>query len=120
MASPTCTTACPAETRRSHGLGHLPSFTHRNVQAALDWLADAFGPRPRVVGQQPGGQIQHAAVAHGNGMVLIVSDRPAELHGSHTGKGWVYVAIDAHYQQAKRAGACASESGGRNGSVRRV
>ena len=37
-------------------------------------------------------------------MVLTVSERPAELHGSHTGKGWVYVAIDdidAHCQQAK-------------------
>ena len=41
-------------------------------------------------------------------MVLIEPERPEELHGSHTGKGWVYVAvddIDAHYEQARRAGA---------------
>ena len=53
-------------------------------------------------------------------MVLAESGRPAGLHGSRTGKGWVYVAIDARYQQARRAGAGASGSGGRNGSVRRV
>jgi len=30
-----------------------PSFTYRNVQTALDWLADAFGLRPpRVFGQR--------------------------------------------------------------------
>jgi uncharacterized glyoxalase superfamily protein PhnB len=28
-----------------------PSFTYRNVQTALDWLADAFGLRLRVFGQ---------------------------------------------------------------------
>jgi uncharacterized glyoxalase superfamily protein PhnB len=84
-----------------------PSFTYRDVQAALDWLAEAFGLRPSVFGQEPGGQIQHAAVAHGEGMVLIESERPEELHGSHTGRGWVYVAVDdpdAHYQRAKAAG----------------
>ena len=33
--------------------------------------------------------------------------RPEDLHGSHTGQGWVYIAVgdpDAHYQRAKAAG----------------
>jgi uncharacterized glyoxalase superfamily protein PhnB len=32
---------------------------------------------------------------------------PAELYGSHTGQGWVYIAVgdpDAHYQRAKATG----------------
>ena len=40
-------------------------------------------------------------------MVLIQSDRPSELHGTHLGLGWVYVAVDdieAHYERAKAAG----------------
>jgi uncharacterized glyoxalase superfamily protein PhnB len=40
-------------------------------------------------------------------MVLVESERPEDLHGSHTGHGWVYIAVgdlDAHYQRAKAAG----------------
>jgi uncharacterized glyoxalase superfamily protein PhnB len=39
-------------------------------------------------------------------MVLVESERPEELHGSHTGRGWIYVTVDdpdAHYQRAKAA-----------------
>lgn len=41
-------------------------------------------------------------------MVLVESERPDELHGSHTGRGWVYLAvndIDARCRKAKMAGA---------------
>jgi uncharacterized glyoxalase superfamily protein PhnB len=53
------------------------------------------------------GAINHAALLHGEGMVLVESERPEDLHGSHTGQGWVYIAAgdpDAHYQRAKAAG----------------
>jgi uncharacterized glyoxalase superfamily protein PhnB len=84
-----------------------PCFTYRDVKAALDWLVGAFDLEPRVFDEGAAGEIQHAAVAHRQGMVLIESERPKELHGSHTGKGWVYLAVDdldAHYQRASAAG----------------
>ncbi len=40
-------------------------------------------------------------------MVLIESERPEDLHGSHSGRGWAYVAVDdvdGHYERAKAAG----------------
>lgn len=83
-----------------------PALTYRDVAAAIDWLADAFGLEPRVLADSAG-KIEQAALLHGDGMVLIQSDRPSELHGTHLGLGWVYVAVDdieAHYERAKAAG----------------
>jgi uncharacterized glyoxalase superfamily protein PhnB len=85
-----------------------PCFTYRDVDAALEWLAEAFGLQPLVIHDQENEVIDRAAVTHGDGMVLIESERPQELHGSHAGKGWVYLAIqdvDAHYEHSKAAGA---------------
>ena|SRR5205085_6152995 len=67
----------------------------------------AFGLEPRIVAEEGTDTINHAAALHGEGMVLIESERPEDLHGSHTGQGWVYVAVDnvdTHYQRAKAAG----------------
>lgn len=44
----------------------------------------------------------------GTGVAVAQTDRPADLHGSHIGTDWTYVAIDdpdAHYQHALAAGA---------------
>jgi uncharacterized glyoxalase superfamily protein PhnB len=41
-------------------------------------------------------------------VTLVESERPEDLHGSHAGRGWIYIAvddIDAHYQRAKAADA---------------
>jgi hypothetical protein len=40
--------------------------------------------------------------------VLVQPDLPEELHGSHLGQGWVFVAVadaDAHFRHACGAGA---------------
>ena len=79
-----------------------PSLTYRDVGAALTWLAEAFGFETRVLDEAS------AIVRSGSRAVLIQTDRPEDLHGSHTGHGWVYVVvedIDAHYARAKSAGA---------------
>jgi uncharacterized glyoxalase superfamily protein PhnB len=79
-----------------------PSLTYRDVGAAVTWLADAFGFEAQVLDEVS------AVVRSGSGTVLIQTDRPEELHGSHIGRGWVYVVvddIDAHYARAKAAGA---------------
>ena len=54
------------------------------------------------------GALRHAALRHGEGLVLLQPDLPDELHGTHVGHGWVYVAVgdpDAHFERAKAAGA---------------
>jgi uncharacterized glyoxalase superfamily protein PhnB len=79
-----------------------PSLTYRDVGAALAWLAEAFGFETQVLDEVT------AIARSGSGAVLIQTDRPEDLHGSHTGRGWVYVVIDdvdAHYARAKAAGA---------------
>jgi uncharacterized glyoxalase superfamily protein PhnB len=79
-----------------------PSLTYRDVGAALAWLAEAFGFEGHVLDEVS------AIVRSGDGTALIQTDRPKDLHGSHIGRGWVYVVIDdidAHYARAKAAGA---------------
>jgi uncharacterized glyoxalase superfamily protein PhnB len=84
-----------------------PTLTYRNVNLALEWLGNAFGLEPRVFDEGDIEEIHHAALMHGDGMVLVESERPNELHGRHSGRGWVYVAvddIDGHYERARAAG----------------
>jgi uncharacterized glyoxalase superfamily protein PhnB len=45
---------------------------------------------------------------YADGMVMVKSERPDDLHCSHTGKGWIYQVVedaDSHYELAKAAGA---------------
>ncbi len=79
-----------------------PSLTYRDVGAALTWLAEAFGFEGHILDEVG------AIVRFGTGTVLIQLDRPEDLHGSHTGQGWVYVVIDdidAHYARGMLHGA---------------
>ncbi len=79
-----------------------PSLTYRDVGAALAWLEEAFGFEGHVLDDVG------AMVTYGGRVALLQLERPEDLHGSHTGQGWVYVVIDdadAHYQRAKDAGA---------------
>lgn len=79
-----------------------PSLTYRDIGAALAWLEEAFGFEGRVLDEVG------AMMTYRGGVVLIQLDRPKDLHGSHSGQGWVYVVIDdadAHYERAKAAGA---------------
>ena len=84
-----------------------PALTYRDVRAALAWAEAAFGLVPRIFGAGSE-DVVHAGLVHGDGMVLVERERPDELHGSHTGRAWVYVAVDdvdAHFRRAKAAGA---------------
>jgi uncharacterized glyoxalase superfamily protein PhnB len=85
-----------------------PSLTYRDVEAALEFLEQAFGFELEDVGRDPHGAIRHAALRYGEGVVLLQPDLPDELHGSHLGQGWVYVEVadpDAHFKRARAAGA---------------
>lgn len=84
------------------------ALTYRDITAAIAWLETAFGLERDFVDEGDDGQVHHAAVKHGGGMVLIECERPEDLHGSHTGKGWIYMVVvdaDRHYERAKAAGA---------------
>ena len=84
-----------------------PCLTYRDVAAALKWLADAFGVKPLVPDSEANEAVENAAVAHRAGIVLIAAERPEQLHDSHTGQGWVYLAvddIDGHHRRTKAAG----------------
>ena len=85
-----------------------PSLTYRDLEAALEFLEEAFGLEPEVLGTDEHGAIRHAAVRHGEGLVLLQPDLPDQLHGTHLGQGWVYVAVtdpDGHFERARAAGA---------------
>ncbi len=85
-----------------------PSLTYRDLEAALEFLEKAFGLEPEVLGTDEHGAIRHAAVRHGEGLVLLQPDLPDQLHGTHLGQGWVYVAVtdpDRHFERARAAGA---------------
>jgi uncharacterized glyoxalase superfamily protein PhnB len=85
-----------------------PSLTYRDLEAALGFLERAFGLEPEDVETDEQGAVRSAAVRHGDGRVLLQPDLPDELHGSHVGQGWVYVAVadpDAHCERARAAGA---------------
>src|SRR6266705_3180987 len=83
-----------------------PSLTYRDLEAALEFLEQAFGLEPEVLGADEQGAIRHAAVRHGEGLVLLQPDLPDQLHGTHLGQGWVYVAVtdpDGHFERARAA-----------------
>jgi uncharacterized glyoxalase superfamily protein PhnB len=85
-----------------------PSLTYRDLEAALEFLEKAFGLEPEVLGTDEHGAIRHAAVRHSEGLVLLQPDLPDQLHGTHLGQGWVYVAVtdpDSHFERARAAGA---------------
>ena len=88
------------------------ALTYTDVKAAIQWLGAAFGLEGHAVEEEgvegDGGQVHHAVLTSGGEMVLVESERPADLHGSHAGQGWIYMVVqdaDAHYERARAAGA---------------
>ncbi len=85
-----------------------PSLTYRDVEAALAFLTEAFGLTVDEIGRDTQGAVRSASLRYGNGRVLVQPDLPDELHGTHLGHGWVYIAVpdpDAHFARARDAGA---------------
>jgi uncharacterized glyoxalase superfamily protein PhnB len=86
-----------------------PSFRYEDAPAAIEWLQRAFGFEAEMVvdGEQEG-EVTHAQLRFGDGMIMLGSTRGDESD-SHVGRGWTYVAvegdIDAHHERARAAGA---------------
>ena len=77
-----------------------PFMRFADPDAALEWLARAFGFEELVVYRSDEGAVHHAEISLGPGIVMFGPGDPASQG--------VYVAVDdadAHYERAKAAGA---------------
>jgi len=85
----------------------VPVLRYRDTARAVDFLVDAFGFDRHAVHEGENGEIAHAELASGDGMVMLGPDRE-EPYGSRAGHGWTYLVVedaDAHCAQARSAGA---------------
>lgn len=95
----------------------IPTMRYEDAPAAIEWLCRAFGFRKHLVVPGERGQILHAQLAFGNGMIMLGSvanasawgeriAQPDEIGGRETQSPCVIVAdCEAHYARAKSAGA---------------
>ena len=101
----------------SEGSWIIPTLSYKRAFKAMEWLEEAFGFERRLVvpGEEPG-SVRHAQLVYGKGMVMIGSAReegygkwvgpPDAPNAKCTGGASVIVEdIEAHYRQAKSAGA---------------
>ena len=95
----------------------IPGMRYDDAPAAIDWLCKAFGFRKHLVVPGKAGEILHAQLTLGNGMVMLGSAsregeyghyvKPPSATGGVVMQG-TYVVVadaDAHYRQALAAGA---------------
>jgi uncharacterized glyoxalase superfamily protein PhnB len=103
--------------------GVIPMIAYEDGEAALDWLAQAFGFRERARMVGPDGRLAHGEMEAGEGVIMLATPTPdyesPRRHREHCERArvwsavpWVidgvlvYVAdVDAHYERAKGAGA---------------
>jgi uncharacterized glyoxalase superfamily protein PhnB len=86
----------------------IPSLRYKDAARAIEFLEEAFGFKRAMVVDGENGTVAHAELTYGpDGMVMLGTDRE-DAYGSHAGQGWMYVVVEdveAHYAQAKAAGA---------------
>ncbi|MDE2134964.1 MAG: VOC family protein [Alphaproteobacteria bacterium] len=91
----------------------IPSLVYKDNRMALKWLQSAFGFDASEVLTDANGNIAHAEMSFGDGVVMIGSEwadwtkSPASLGGKNTQRVHVRVDrdLDAHCARARQAGA---------------
>jgi uncharacterized glyoxalase superfamily protein PhnB len=95
----------------------ISCMSYRNVDAAIKWLAKAFGFAEHAVYRDPDGQVMHAELKFGNGMIMLGPEDKGEFGkrfmtmpkgagGRCTQAVYCIVAdVDAHHARAAAAGA---------------
>lgn len=91
----------------------IPALVYRDNRAALKWLQTAFGFDASEVLTDSQGNIAHAEMRHGDGVVMIGNEwaewtkSPASLGGKNTQRVHVRIErdIDGHCARARQAGA---------------
>jgi uncharacterized glyoxalase superfamily protein PhnB len=84
-----------------------PTLTYDDAGKAIDFLVDAFGFERHAVYDGDNGQIRHAELKLGNGLVMLGSAR-AGIEATRGRGGGIYTVVDnpdAHAQRARAAGA---------------
>ena len=94
----------------------IPCLRYRDALAAIDWLCTAFGFQKHAL-HADGNTVHHAQLTYGNGMIMLGSAdnssdwgrqivQPDDIGMRETQSPCVIVTdADAHYAQAKAAGA---------------
>lgn len=91
----------------------IPSLAYKDNRAALEWLQKAFGFEASEVLTDAEGNIVHAEMTFGDGVVMIGNEwadwtrSPASLGGKNTQRVHVRIerGIDEHCARAREAGA---------------
>lgn len=94
----------------------IPSLAYKDNRAALEWLQRAFGFAPSEILTDADGNIVHAEMTHGDGIVMIGTEwadwtrSPASLGGKNTQRVHVRIenGIDEHCARARQASSTAS------------
>jgi uncharacterized glyoxalase superfamily protein PhnB len=100
-------------TMAPHRPAFIPSIIYKDNRAALEWLKNAFGFEASEVLTAANGDIVHAEMSHGDGVVMIGSEfaewtrSPASIGGKNTQRVHVRLGrgIDEHCERARQAGA---------------
>src|SRR3712207_3061760 len=86
-----------------------PALRYHHAAAAIAFLEQAFGFERVAVGPGDNGEIVHAELRYGDGMIMLGTEGEDDRgYGRHAGEGWNYVVVDdpdAHYERARAAGA---------------
>lgn len=93
----------------------ISALGYRDPNAAVDWLCRAFGFQEHAVYRDESGQVMHAELTFGNGMIMLGGNKgalgpkmrvPSEMDGLCTQLVYVIVEdADAHHARAVAAGA---------------
>ena len=94
----------------------VPCLRYQDAHAAIAFLCQAFGFEKHAVYEGPDGNVMHAELSFGNGMIMLGSNSdtpfaklqkmPAEVGGIGTQSAYIIVTdADAHHAQAVAAGA---------------
>ncbi|HEY1806665.1 MAG TPA: VOC family protein [Terracidiphilus sp.] len=94
----------------------IPAFRYRDARAAIEWLTNVLGFSRHAVYEGANGEINHAELALGGGLIMLGSMKddahrgrfkaPGELGGAETSSTYVVVPdADAVYARAQAAGA---------------
>jgi uncharacterized glyoxalase superfamily protein PhnB len=101
----------------------IPMLAYEDADAALGWLATAFGFRERTRITEPDGTISHAEMEIGEGVIMLATPTPDYQSPKHhaevcdLARAWYAVPwiidglhvlvedVDRHFERARQAGA---------------
>ena len=85
----------------------FPTLTYDDAGKAIDFLVDAFGFERHAVYAGDNGDIRHAELRLGNGLVMLGSAK-GDIAATRGRGGGIYIVVDdpdAHARRARAAGA---------------